>query len=114
MRADPAFAAEVKTVRQDRHYLRTYGVTRAAVLAMLEAQRGACALCGEAIVGGLGKRSRQGVLDHCHATGRLRGVLHASCNSGIGAFGDDPAKLELAARYLRSPHETPPENPPDR
>ncbi len=100
--------------RQDQHYLRTYGVTRAAVLAMLEAQGGVCALCGEAIEGGLGKKSRQGVLDHCHATGKLRGVLHSSCNSGIGAFGDRAAKLELAARYLRSFDETPPENPPDR
>lgn len=41
------------------------------------------------------------VLDHCHATGRVRGVLCIKCNSAIGALGDTPEGLQRAIDYLR-------------
>ncbi len=32
-------------------------------------------------------------VDHCHETGKIRGVVHQSCNVGMGQAGDDPEVL---------------------
>jgi len=39
-------------------------------------------------------------VDHCHETGRVRGVLCFNCNSAIGKLGDDPDAVRRAAAYL--------------
>lgn len=39
-------------------------------------------------------------IDHCHRTGRFRGMLCENCNKALGLFDDDPATIRQAARYL--------------
>jgi predicted nucleic acid-binding Zn ribbon protein len=41
-------------------------------------------------------------LDHCHETGRIRGLLCSTCNPALGQLGDSPERFESAAHYLRS------------
>lgn len=40
-------------------------------------------------------------VDHCHTTGKIRGLLCRSCNTGIGFLKDSPKILISAARYLK-------------
>jgi hypothetical protein len=81
---------------QRRHYLKKkYGITDETYAEMLESQGGRCAICAR------GCRRRLAV-DHCHATGRVRGLLCASCNLGIGKFGDSPELLLAAAIYVEA------------
>lgn len=40
------------------------------------------------------------VPDHCHSTGKLRGVICNSCNTAIGALGDRPDLVLRAYSYL--------------
>lgn len=61
------------------------------------AQQGRCALCGVDLVT-LPHARRH--LDHCHATGTVRGWLCQGCNTALGKFRDDPARLRAAAAYL--------------
>jgi hypothetical protein len=50
-----------------------------------------CVICGD--FGEL-------VVDHCHTTNKVRGMLCGSCNLGLGKFKDDPQLLEFARIYL--------------
>ena len=54
-----------------------------------------CAICGDL------PGTRRHSLDHCHVSGRMRGVLCNHCNSGLGFFRDDPRILQLAIDYLK-------------
>jgi len=77
---------------------RNYGVTREQYDSMMEAQGHRC-LCCKAPFGLL--KASQPHLDHCHATGRIRGILCCQCNQVLG-FAHDSASILLAcARYLR-------------
>jgi hypothetical protein len=48
---------------------------------MLKEQKGICPLCGYPI-------DSDPVLDHCHDTGKIRGVLHRQCNHAEGRVLD--------------------------
>jgi ribosomal protein L34E len=83
---------------RDEQLRRKYGITLDEYQKLFTKQHGECAICGSAI----GEISRQRPLfvDHCHATGRVRGLLCGSCNRGIACFNDDPVRLRTAAKYL--------------
>lgn len=80
-------------------WLAKHGMTTADLDVMWAAQDGLCAICAVPLI----RTGRKTVnIDHCHATGRIRGLLCRPCNQGIGLMSDDPNRLEQAARYLRS------------
>jgi hypothetical protein len=78
---------------RERHLIRKYGVTQADYDMMFSAQGGGCAVCKKA-------QARAFDVDHCHATGRVRGLLCTNCNRMIGHAGDDAGRLIAAAAYL--------------
>lgn len=39
-------------------------------------------------------------IDHCHVTGRVRGLLCMRCNLGLGQFRDSPELIQKALKYL--------------
>lgn len=86
---------ERKRKSRDAYYRRTFGISADGFDALLAAQGGGCAICGRRP-----ERDASLHLDHCHDTGRIRGILCLSCNQALGHFHDDPALLEAAARYL--------------
>ena len=57
-------------------------------------QDGKCAICGKR------DELRRLALDHCHKTGKLRGLLCMQCNTGLGQFRDDTNLLQKAITYL--------------
>jgi hypothetical protein len=76
-----------------------YGLTPAQYEELWAGQDGRCAVCRSALVKA-GMKSCN--IDHCHATGRVRGILCRRCNWGMGILGDDPDLLEAGAAYLRN------------
>jgi len=89
-----------------------FGMTQERYEALLAAQGGLCAICGESEPGGIGTWH----VDHNHAccAGKrscgkcIRGLLCLQCNHMLGNSGDNPAVLEAAIRYLKD--QTPREN----
>lgn len=73
-----------------------YGITTKQYEEMLTAQHGVCAICGKIETG----RFSNLAVDHCHKTGRIRGLLCSNCNKALGLFGDNPGLLRKAADYI--------------
>lgn len=76
----------------DTKLRRIYGLTSACLQRMLEEQNNMCAICGTHVT--------RGHVDHCHSTGKVRGILCNHCNIGLGHFKDSPAALQAAIQYL--------------
>jgi hypothetical protein len=87
-----------KTLTDDWHLKRKYGITSADRAEMLEAQGFACAICRDPEPGGRGTWH----VDHCHTSGRVRGLLCYRCNQGLGYFRDNTSHLENAIAYLKA------------
>jgi hypothetical protein len=76
----------------------TYGITVDQYDALLHRQDGKCAICAAKKPGG---RTKMFFIDHCHSTGKVRGLLCMRCNTGLGLFLDNPKFLLNAISYLK-------------
>lgn len=79
-----------------RRIKQKYGISQAEYEALLSSQNGKCGICFT----GTPTRGTFAV-DHCHDTGRIRGLLCSTCNSGIGLLKDKLEILEAAVAYMR-------------
>jgi hypothetical protein len=69
-----------------------YGITEEDYDEMSSSQNGKCAICE--------KDPKRLVVDHCHSTGRVRGLLCDPCNAILGKWEDDSRIARRAAAYL--------------
>jgi hypothetical protein len=102
--SDPAYR-EKQRLQSRKWYRRNmlaaaYGMSVEQYDAMVERQGGLCAICGR-------KPDRSLCVDHCHQTGRVRGLLCIACNSMLGFARDDPVRLEMGSEYLRACRDQP-------
>lgn len=81
-----------------RHNLKVYGLTPESYGAMVTTQNGGCAICGATSPGRKG--SGRLLIDHCHDTGVVRGLLCHPCNAILGYAKDSADRLRAAADYL--------------
>jgi len=79
-----------------------YGITLLQYETLLKNQNGSCAICNTKNPSVKNKKNCYFSVDHCHDTGRIRGLLCPTCNSGIGFLKDNPQIILKAAEYLRS------------
>jgi hypothetical protein len=79
-----------------------YGLTEEDYERMLKEQDGVCGICKkeEAAKSNTGYTKNLAV-DHCHHTGKIRGLLCHNCNIAIGKLKDDVSLLESALKYLK-------------
>ena len=73
-----------------------FGITLEEFDEMYKTQNGKCLICG-VTESCLGHRL---AVDHCHTTGKIRGLLCKSCNTAIGNFKDNINNLKNAIIYL--------------
>lgn len=78
------------------HEKKKYNLTPGQKQLLLWRQHDSCAICGYEF----GQKLGDYAIDHCHATGAIRGILCDRCNRGLGFFRDVPQFLESAAAYL--------------
>jgi len=80
---------------RDKSLMGKYGIGSKEFDPILRKQGGECAVCGDKEPGGIGW-----VVDHDHATGKIRGILCDLCNRGLGFFRDSNSSFDGAKIYL--------------
>jgi hypothetical protein len=82
--------------RRDFGLKKKFGISSEDFDRMLEEQNGLCGICGTSDPGG---RWNRFPVDHCHKTGKVRGLLCNNCNRGLGLL-DTEEKLRGAIAWL--------------
>ena len=88
-----ASASRNKEKRKFVYIKCAYGITEEEYYALLDKQGGHCACCPQ---------TENLVVDHCHTTGAVRGLLCPRCNHGLGHFRDNTEYLQNAIAYLEN------------
>ena len=85
-----------------RMKLRNYGITKQQYESILHQQGGVCAVC-KCLPSS--DRCTHGhlVVDHCHGSGLVRGLLCSRCNASLGESMDNVATLEAMISYIKQP-----------
>ena len=92
-------SATPSIVKREQALKRMYGITQTDYEVMIAEQNNKCAICNTTEPGG---RHNSGyfVVDHCHCTNKIRGVLCNNCNTALGLVGDNVDTLHKMINYL--------------
>lgn len=80
-------------MRRESALMKNYGITEKEFARMAQSQNHLCLICHT-----LPQRL---FVDHCHTSGKIRGLLCLQCNTGIGMFKDSSEYLNRAISYLQ-------------
>lgn len=100
--------AQKKWKEKNPHYdtiyrnLKKYSITEHQYCDLILKQNNRCALClkEETAKDHRGRSIRRLSVDHCHKTGKVRGLLCYRCNLMLGYSKDDKETLKRAIEYL--------------
>lgn len=81
---------------------RKFGISHAEYAELHKQQGGVCAICKKPETATRNGKVKSLAVDHCHSTGRIRGLLCADCNTGIGKLKEDRNIFLAAIQYLES------------
>lgn len=93
------FYSSPKGILSSRNsHLKKYGMSHNDYILLLEKQGNVCAICNRYRIA-----SNKGYMtvDHCHVSGKVRGILCTWCNRGLGLFEDNIKFFEFAINYLK-------------
>lgn len=75
---------------------KAYGITPDTYTEMFNHQEGYCLICQRHQL----EFNYHLCVDHCHTTGKIRGLLCKDCNQALGLLKDDTDRLRKAIMYL--------------
>jgi hypothetical protein len=88
---------EHRTKVRRKRQLARFGITPDDYERLYREQGETCLLCNEAEI----FTNRLLAVDHCHETGKVRGLLCGRCNTGIGMLRESLPLMQRAMEYLR-------------
>ena len=81
--------------KKHERWIKRYGVTSEEYQKMYNAQKGVCKICKNPC-----KTKQTLSIDHCHKTGKIRGLLCIKCNTALGMLNDNIEYFKEAIDYL--------------
>ena len=102
-----------KCIQRDRKYKRNLLINETDYQFLHQNQKGLCAICNKPETSKSHKNRTKSfvdeninikrlAIDHCHSTGKIRGLLCHACNTALGSFKDSIENLQCAINYLLS------------
>ena len=91
------YSQKGRWANMNKHLKRTYGITAEEYAWMLNAQDRKCKICDD---DEKTTRNETLVVDHCHSTGKVRGLLCHKCNAGHGQYDDNLTIMCDSATYV--------------
>lgn len=85
-----------KQCNSERELIRKYGLTLKDKHRMYDEQSKSCMICKQFV------ELSDINIDHCHKTGKVRGLLCSACNKAIGLVKDDPLTCQNMMNYLQA------------
>lgn len=89
-----------KEDKYEEYLLRTYRLSLQDVRLLWETQGRRCPCCGDDLPEPSGPACRVVHVDHCHKTGKVRGLLCVRCNVALGQVRDSVETLKRMIAYL--------------
>lgn len=88
---------------RDRSIKKKYGLSFEKYQEMFEAQDGKCKVCKhpETDIDKRNQTIKFLAVDHCHTTGKIRGLLCRKCNISLGIINEDIETLKNMINYLK-------------
>ena len=101
-KAAKVYRLKNKDVGVNAKLMQAFGITFVQYKELLRGQGNKCAICQcfEKRIDIRTNEVRRLAVDHNHETGKIRGLLCASCNTALGLFQDNPVLLMSAINYL--------------
>lgn len=93
---NPDKVREIGRASENRRRYKRYGITEEIYLILCQKQNNLCAICQMK----LNSNKRKDHVDHCHETGRVRGILCHHCNLMLGHAKDSVLALQNGIKYL--------------
>lgn len=92
-----------RPIKQRSSLMYKFNITMEMYEQMLMDQDFRCGICKKH----MSEFTRRFAVDHCHETGKIRGLLCMKCNIGLGNLGDTEKSLEQAMAYLKIANQGP-------
>ena len=89
-----------KEYTQNKHLRYSFGITLDEYKKKLVLQNNVCAICKQPETSLLAGKVKRLAVDHCHVTGKIRGLLCTNCNLALGGFKDSPTIMLEAIKYI--------------
>lgn len=86
-------------ISKDRDLKKMYGISLEKYNEILCSQNNSCAICKKH----KDEFTKALAVDHCHTTGKVRGLLCTNCNRALGNIRDSIDGLKNAILYLEKP-----------
>jgi hypothetical protein len=84
------------------NYQKAYGISLDDYNRILLDQNNVCAICKKTQIKSARNHDNYLAVDHCHETGKVRGLLCNKCNQGLGLFDESIELFSTAMKYLQS------------
>jgi len=82
-----------KQIKDNASRKYSYGITKQQYIKMLKNQKNKCKICARLFC-------HTPHIDHCHETGKIRGLLCMRCNIFLGIIENGLKNLKLFIKYL--------------